>query len=1177
MSARSQPPFSDARGLAMAMQSVPPFEFEGVTMRIFPLRAKTEIVQRFVDAWLNIVPPEVGYFRAYLPYVLLDLINYGRMSVVAANLGWLSQREIAFSVPLEWYKLVDGRYVFHDWAYLSPFIYVDSNISMTTGREVYGWPKALIAIDRDESDWMKDPRSPGRLATVSATVFPEVYAGRKEEPRPFLEVERTIAPSPLQFPPDYGRIFGPWLDVPGMLHNASSLMRDWVDLLSGVGVLRNHPGVGMDNVAEMSRLIVGSYRPYDSRPYFNTVNLKQFRAADRPSAICYQALTNARMDLTGWNAGGLLGDPQALAGDPSGGLRVFVHRYTSEPVIEMLGLEVEEEWHGKDTMVASLAPVYPYWMDVDMRYNLPRTEAWRTKVKGWTDSEGRSHPRHEGEPEGPPPYNTARGAASQQIGGPFEFPDTTLRVLPLLADRGPLMEFCDAYLNVPLAETGMSFEPWGTYVYLVIGSNEGATSESNNVGYWAGRAVTFYVPVSWYERVDGERRLRTLALVPVFSYANSSTAANTGSEVSGVPTVRVSIESPDSTWMDGRGPSDGADHRLLEMTAEVLPVLGEGQQAEYRKVMEVRDGLMLPWNDEVAWRFVAQSWGQRLKDDLARMRTLADDHPVEMDSARALALELLANGEPINVLTMKQFRACDDPSAACYQSLIQIRHRIQRIHDLREIEDRIYVRVHTYASQPIVKTLGLVAKNVATDGAMTVAELEPVRPFWMRAAMREELGITVRRRAGSLEWETDPDTLARTEKPYFDEDAPKPRVGRDLVRLIDAWVPQRLAPQALEWRGRVTSVDLGLSEAREAVSRIEPQMVIQSVLSREWENWGDPRWWRVKSRLAKEMDRIESQSLMTDAVEEQIAYLERELSHARATTRRQDVLIEIDREDLLNKLRLAGGMLEVQQRARDLAATLDGLAGGVVRYEGAGWKGEPCERVILSADEREVTQAFAGDAMFEVLEEAIRTTQFRMRAHGEPVVPTRRDEFCAAFARSLQRAPEELRKEVAAKAGELAGAWSNQAADELMRLFLHDDKDSQGVFQMLRTAVEAAGVEGGNVHTERTDYLLWLWARLQEREERMRAIAEEAVRVAKDRFAWVRAALMHALSKTAQKPDLCFSADTIQGLEQALFFPDSQCARNDLGGVWFVGPDPGVTSPTHVDGIPLPLVSAAQK
>ena len=62
------------------------------------------------------------------------------------NYGWLAQREILFNIPLEWYVVKDGKWVFKDWASFSPFIYVDDDMSMTVGRMVYGLSLSLIHI-----------------------------------------------------------------------------------------------------------------------------------------------------------------------------------------------------------------------------------------------------------------------------------------------------------------------------------------------------------------------------------------------------------------------------------------------------------------------------------------------------------------------------------------------------------------------------------------------------------------------------------------------------------------------------------------------------------------------------------------------------------------------------------------------------------------------------------------------------------------------------------------------------------------------------------------------------------------------------------------------------------------------------------------------------------------------
>jgi hypothetical protein len=154
----------------------PPLMFRGVSARVFPLRANLDTLQQLVDGYLNFVPREAGYFRAPLPYVFVVLLNYGQMSEAMMRSGWFSQIEVYFGLPVEWYKLVDGQYVFHDWGVITPYIFVNDDISVPVGRTVYGFPKVLASVKQTDSSWMKNPVASSNLASVATTVFQKAYA-----------------------------------------------------------------------------------------------------------------------------------------------------------------------------------------------------------------------------------------------------------------------------------------------------------------------------------------------------------------------------------------------------------------------------------------------------------------------------------------------------------------------------------------------------------------------------------------------------------------------------------------------------------------------------------------------------------------------------------------------------------------------------------------------------------------------------------------------------------------------------------------------------------------------------------------------------------------------------------------------------------------------------------------
>ena len=188
------PAFNLWRGAA-TVTAPPPFDFSGVVMRFFPLKADFLALSRFCDRYLNLAP-EFAYFRPSMPFVMLCIVNYGRMTMEAGNLGWASQNEVLFSVPLEWYTCENGQYVFKDQAQVAPFIFVDDESSQVGGREVYGWPKVQGWFASGVNPWAVNPRCERRLLGLRTRVFERLYANQRPEPCELLAVEEE---PPLSF------------------------------------------------------------------------------------------------------------------------------------------------------------------------------------------------------------------------------------------------------------------------------------------------------------------------------------------------------------------------------------------------------------------------------------------------------------------------------------------------------------------------------------------------------------------------------------------------------------------------------------------------------------------------------------------------------------------------------------------------------------------------------------------------------------------------------------------------------------------------------------------------------------------------------------------------------------------------------------------------------------------
>ncbi len=773
------PPYIDPAGDPRrgALPVRPPFVLRDVTARVFPLKANIARLTEFCDSYLNMdIPDEIVHYRPALPYVYLMVLNYGSMSpssVAAQNVGWVAQHEVTFTVPLQKWRRENGRLVFKDWATVTPFIFVDDEVSQATGREVYGWPKILAKVDSDTPQWAGDPRAGIRLFTLSTHTFARVYAGQREDMQVLLHVDRDGPPMFTQMPPDLANRWLPLTFVPSAIRNSLSLIGDAADILLGLrlrgfttdwnpGALLSMAGKGVNYLGQalcglpFTSLVRGATGAKDPelwllpKLFMDSVTLKQFRDPEDPRLARHVALINSQMGIDRLNRCGLLGDVELLRVDPSGGLTVRIHQYTSQPIVQSLGLEVLNRYQETDGQwVSVLKPCFPFWTDVDLYYGTgevicARTNPGDIQKVPWDDHQT-DQPKPVGQSQSTPPseilYNTVLGAATAPVLGPFHFPDMTVQVYPLLADGAQLARFVDSYLNEPFASTDLSFKTVGSYVYLVVsvlGDQLGTMwSSNNNIGWWADREVAFCVPVKWYR--GGE--LVSLAMIEPFVYANNGRAVITDREVNGRPSVSARIESPEDIWLTKSGPVN--DRKLLHMTTEIFPALNVGQRAEQRTLLDIDGEDVLPYNDDVGWRKVAEGWGRDLVDEIRRKIRLRSVQGKEVLDAKALALEVLAHEAPLNRIVFKQYRAAGNVELACYQAAVHTPRSITAIYDLREIETRMHVRLHRAPGHPIAEVLGLKVKSIVSKDGNVIDNIQPLRPFWMRIGMKEELGTVI--------------------------------------------------------------------------------------------------------------------------------------------------------------------------------------------------------------------------------------------------------------------------------------------------------------------------------------------------------------------------------------------------------------------------------------------------
>jgi hypothetical protein len=841
------PPF-DTAGSGSQVAAAPPFSFPGVTMRVFPLAADIHALQRFCDGYLNLAP-DFALFRPAMPYVMLMIVDYGRMSVESGNLGWTSQHEVVFSVPLEWYIPREGRFVLRGLAQVAPFIFVDSEASQVVGREVYGWPKVQGWFAGEVDRWATDPRARRELLRLDTRIFRRLYDGKRPVPRELLVIEQDPDPSFSLFPPHPEAAFAPLVGLPKALLGWSAFLARSAQAWTRVQ-LESDAALGPRTLPDLVAALLRSLDRFAGSFQANTINLKQFRDATHPALACYQAITNARMEITQIQRAGMLGDLALLAGDPSGGHRIRLHRYAAQPIVETLGLAAGAS--AEDERVAVLKPALPFWMKLDLRYLAGENLCWRTDRLSWRNQThawvpSGSRPDAEAVPEpGPPRYNTIGSAGFQVAAGPFRFPGATLRVLPLRADPARLAALCDASLNRD-SETGRPsdvarFEPWGSYVYLVIRGFTAMSSENDDVGLWADKLAYFAVPVRWYERgEDGAERLASVGLYSPFMFSNGEIETTTLREVNGWQVDEAEIDGAASLWLDPAGPF-AACTPLMQLQTEVFPVVGEGQRSRQALLLEVLEGDLSVWQARSEWSERAAEPESELERDLESMRRRASSP--HFTNLRALCVELLANGAPLNHFALKQFRDSAEPLRACYQALVRSRTAIEAVHELRELGGSLHVAIHRYPTQPIVETLGLVVESRYATPQGVAECVKASRPFFVRADLRTEPGETLAWRAGSMRWRR-PERPAATA--YFL--APTPTaVGPRLVEAIDSR-PQQVRDTLRVWSRRIRQRLDRETAARAVTSELEPQMLVHATLSREWEHAGESRWQQGREPL----------------------------------------------------------------------------------------------------------------------------------------------------------------------------------------------------------------------------------------------------------------------------------------------------------------------------------------
>lgn len=319
----SLPNYISDRGYGEISFAVP-LRISDVTAYGFVLKSDEKALKRFVDEQLNAVSG--GKVRYYpCPFVIHVYIQAGHCTSDAEVIGWLPDRESMIWVPV-WQKR-EGE-LLPDLKIWIPYLLIDQQSGMVTGREVWGYRKTLATIEV--------PRSPqdADAFNVRTTIFRTFGRETQGEEADLLKTIRSSTPA--------GAFASTW-------NSFEQAVREILQRLTGLEL-----GFQVLSQDALSSFLRG--------PLIHVVNLKQFRDAADSSKACYQALVNSPCRLDRWLGGGLL----------SGGYELHVTTCDSHRIVPSLGLEATNAGS-----TAVVTPEFAFWWRMDFSTQ-PGSIIWQT-------------------------------------------------------------------------------------------------------------------------------------------------------------------------------------------------------------------------------------------------------------------------------------------------------------------------------------------------------------------------------------------------------------------------------------------------------------------------------------------------------------------------------------------------------------------------------------------------------------------------------------------------------------------------------------------------------------------------------------------------------------------------------------------------------------------------------
>ena len=729
------PQFNHALGEFLALPAHLEQKYSDVVTQIFPLKASMNRLQEFCDDYLNLDDGLPLHFKPAVPWVLMQVVDYGQMAVTSKNVGWFSQHELAFGVPLQCYRKERTGWKFSDWAMVFPFIFVDNPLSMSGGRKIYGWSKSGIKID--VSPAIFEAGNARRLASISL-VSPGTNYGEGSDTQEFLQVFQR-----RPFMSASSAVTDLFTAIPRAIASSVTAaisifetagffpvgysdrdVKSLQDMLSRFYGRANSTAPGSfrapaEDIESQNASSQGSMLAP-----FNVITMKQIRDVHSSSAACFQAIVGSKMQIERTIDGGSLFDP--ITGDPSAGIYINLRDTAVQPIVRTLGIETSEHSSVGGKPASTVRPMMPFWLKMDLAYGLADSQCWRTNSTKWTSGDTlKQIPRRE------IAYLNVGSGASEEVSGPYYFPQITLRVMPLRADERKLQDMLDRYLENDFFKfevAGQLKDESGSHaVVCLIGANfEEMTAAGDRDNKYSDRDLAFAVPVMWCDkRTPG---IKSPALIPLYTFAGSAWNAVTSYEVFGQLCLKSKLFNPDSSWLVAPSATRKPEP-LLSVTTPLFPEAGKSQEAQDMTVLEI---------------FSTGGAGAR------------GSIPAYL---KQLGLEHFITGNEYHSISLKQVMDAKDCALANYQALVALLRQFTGTKDPAGTPatgalEPLSINVFDYPTFPIVGTLGLIPESRDSTGPYPIYTLKPINPFWVSGTMVGDTGLEMCSRVGTR-WRRD--------------------------------------------------------------------------------------------------------------------------------------------------------------------------------------------------------------------------------------------------------------------------------------------------------------------------------------------------------------------------------------------------------------------------------------